>query len=340
MLRTPSRVVSNYDVLQYIREINTDLPGEHIEAYCRKIERLFEKAGSETRYIRDREAGERAFDLLTDAAQSAIAAADLRPTDIDLIIYCGVGRGFLEPSNAMFLACALNMSCDGFDIAEACMSWVRALQIAQGYLCGGTYTKILIVNAEFSVFENGYPDALRLRPDDEVLYSFAALTVGEAATAVVVTPSEQPWDFRFRTKPKFAPLCSLPLPGYAGFCAPDDKIGINGPHQFAAYSAELTKVAVREMTKFVRDVFKNPEDVDIWFPHSSSENALKKISADLNLNNRLYLGIFRKFGNLASASIPAAIYTAEQDGQLKRGQRMVFCPASAGMVFGLVRGIY
>jgi 3-oxoacyl-[acyl-carrier-protein] synthase III len=60
----------------------------------------------------------------------------------------------------------------------------------------------------------------------------------------------------------------------------------------------------------------------------------------LNLGDKLYMGIFRRYGNLVSASIPAAVALAVEGGRLKRGDRIVLCPATAGMAFGLIEGVY
>lgn len=339
-VRTPSRCVTNDDLLQLIREQNADHPAESVNLYCSKITRLLKNVGAETRYIRDKAGGEKGFDLLIDAVCSAARDANVRLNQIDLIIYCGVGRGFLEPANAVFVAKALGMSCDAFDVSEACMSWVRALHIAQTFLLTRSYSNILIVNAEFTVHENGLPNILRLRSDEHIAYSFPALTIGEAAAATVVLASDKTWDFRFRSVPEFAALCNLPLPGYEDFCARDDKIAANGPHQLAAFGTELSKTAIREMVAFVRETYQDVEVVDVWLPHNSGELGLKLMAADLKLGGRLVSGIFRRFGNLVSASIPAAVVMAVNQGQLKRGQRIVFCPASAGMAFGLIEGTY
>jgi 3-oxoacyl-[acyl-carrier-protein] synthase III len=339
-LRTPSRCITNADIIGAIREYNVDCPADSLTQYCSKIDGLFKRSGAETRYIRDRDGGELGFDLLMEAAHSAIQDANMKPSEIDLVIFCGVGRGFLEPANAVFVAKALGISCDAFDISEACMGWVRALHVAHCYFIARSYRNILIVNAEFTVYENGLPNTLRIRSDDEISHSFPALTIGEAATATVVSSSPLAWNFHFRSAPEFAPLCTLPLSGFNEFCAPDDKIGIDGPRQLVAFGIEMFRVATNEMTKFVREMYKDVDKIDLWLPHNSGELGLRKMASDLNLGVKLFAGIFRRYGNLISASIPAAIVTAEREGRLKRGHRIVLCPASAGMVFGLVEAIY
>ncbi|SEI17691.1 3-oxoacyl-[acyl-carrier-protein] synthase III C-terminal domain-containing protein [Tardiphaga sp. OK245] len=342
-LRTPSQCLTNEDILQRIREYNVRAPSDDVLRYCRKIGAMFENVGAETRYIRDRKGGEKGFDLIMDAMRAALEEASMTAAKIDLVIFCGVGRGFLEPANAAFIAKALGGTCQAFDISEACMSWVRALQVANGFLAAMSYSNILVVNAEFGVHEHGLPGILGIRSDAHLEFSFPSLTIGEGVSATVLSRSENRWNFKFKSIPKYASLCNLPLDGFEDYCEPDPRIGANGNHQLAAYGQRLGLVAIREMIAFVRQNYQNATNiaaVDAWLPHNPGEAGLALMATRLGLGSKLHTGIFRKFGNLVSASIPAALYTATRDGRLKRGDRIVFCPASAGMSFGLVEGVY
>ena len=231
----------------------------------------------------------------------------------------GVGRGFLEPANAAFVAKAVGLSCDTFDVSEACMSWVRSLQLAYNLLAMRSYRDILVVNAEFNVYEHGIPNIFAICSPDRLKYSFAALTVGEAATATVLASSPKKWKFRFRSAPELAPLCNLPLPGFEEFCGADVRLGLNGTHQLVSFGSELSKAAVRQMIAFVNDTYANVDGIDLWLPHAASEANFRLIARKVGVGERLYTKVFRRYGNLISASIPAAIVMAQQDGMLRRG---------------------
>jgi 3-oxoacyl-[acyl-carrier-protein] synthase III len=338
--RTPSKRLSNEDILSLIRDQNQHIAPKQVAIYCETIQRLLTNTGAETRYVRDKRTGEAGFELLMDAVHSALRDADLSKNKIDLVIYCGVGRGFLEPANAIFVAKALGIACDAFDVNDACMSWVRSLHVAYNFLSTKTYSNVLVVNAEFTTYENGLPNVLRLHSDERIGYTFPALTIGEAATATVLTSSNCEWKFRFRADPSLAPLCTLPLPGYEDFCSPDERLGLNGTHQLVAFGMSLSRAALRKMVAFVRETYDSCEIIDVWFPHNTSEVLLQLVSQRLGVGPKLYTGIFRQYGNLVSASIPVAIATAAGEGRLRRGDRIVLCPATAGMAFGLVEGVY
>ena len=82
-------------------------------------------------------------------------------------------------------------------------------------------------------------------------------------------------------------------------------------------------------------------DPDIYFPHAASSVAYLRAGHAAGVRKgKVYGEVFPRFGNLVSASIPAAIVLAEAEGRLKRGDKVVLVPASAGMVFGVGQFIY
>lgn len=339
-LITPSRRITNGDVVESIKAANHSMPEAQVTRYCRQLERLLVRMGANTRYFRNREAGETALSLIVAAARAAMNEAALRPTDIDLLIYCGVGRGFLEPANAAFISRALGLRCDSFDIADACMSWVRSLHVAYSFLTARAYSRIMIVSGEFTVYENGMPEIFRIRRRDQLRYTFPAFTVGEAAAATVLLPSSREWRFRFSSDFSLAPLCSVPLPGYQDFAEPDDRVGLNGIHQLTSFGQELSEAALDRMIPFVQSTFGRVDSIDWWFPHAASATLCRTAASRLGLGERLYRHVFPCYGNLISASVPAAMAMALGEGKLERGHRFVLCPVSAGMSFALVEAEY
>ncbi len=339
-LRTPSLRVTNDDVLAAISEANPNVSPRDVQRYCRTLASLLRRAGAQTRFYRDRAKGETALSLILDAATRAIDDSGIAPSDIDALIFCGVARGFLEPATAAFVSGALGLACDAFDVSEACMSWVRALHIAYNFLAAGTYSTVLIVNGEFTVFEHGLPEVCVIKSPEQLRYTFAAFTIGEAASATVVGASPRRWHFRFRSDPSLVDLCTLPIPGYEGFATPSNRLGLNGLHQLVSFSQELSSTAAAEMMRFVKETYSAPQRFDLWFPHAASASLCNAVARRLGLGDRVYSKVFAAYGNLISASIPAALAMAIEEGRLRRGDRIVLCPASAGMSLALVDGEY
>lgn len=337
--RVPSRVMTNADMIDMVDRSNPELPRLRKAAFFRAVHSLYGRLGAETRHVRDIEAGEKAADIILGALDDALSCAGLRPEDVELLIYCGVGRGFLEPANAYFYAQARGMQrANCFDVTDACMSWVRALQIVNLMLGAGTVRNAVVLNGEFHL---GIHDHWKIESLDALAYSFPMFTIGEAATATVLLPSDQQWRFDFDSQPHLADLCTIPLPGYAEYVPPSNRIGLNGPNKFVSFGRELFAEATRMMGAMVRRCVEDFDAHRWYFPHAPArsiyENMLPKYGVP---KERIFLEVFPRFGNVVSASIPLGVSLAQQGGVLERGDSMAFVPVSAGMVASVVQTVF
>lgn len=339
-VRFPSLRVSNEDLLGGIAEHSTGQTPQQIRSYQRRLQIMMRRAGSGTRYYRDRSNNETAMPLIIEATREAISQSGVPASDIGLLIYCGVGRGFLEPAMAYFVCDAVGLACECFDVLDACMSWVRALSIAYSFLRQRTHDHVVIVNGEFNIYESGYPALLKADDPGKWRYTFPAFTIGEAATATVVSHSSAAWNFHFRSNPSLVSLCTLPLASYRDFATEAGGLAPNGANHFMSLGTELSRTAVEEMTQFVRATYSDPMQFDLWFPHAASNEACGLSSKQLALGDKLYSRTFGLYGNLVSASIPVAIAEALTEKRLTRGMKVVLCPASAGMSFALADFVY
>ena len=339
-VRIPSRKITNDDVLKMLEEYSPDAPALLVKTYQRIVRGLFSAAGSQVRQVRDEAKGEKASTFIIGAIEDALRSANLTPQDIDLLIYCGVGKGFLEPANAYFYAQKTGMTASCFDIVDACMSWIRALEISHEFFKSGRYKRIMVINGEFNIY-HGFPDNFRIRDLRQVEYTFPTYTIGEAASATILTPSEQEWKFAFKSVPSLADLCTIPLAGYDNFVEPSKRLGRNGLYNFVSYGRELFDAARKYLAPLVKELVDDIYAVDIYFPHAASDAAYLAASKDHSLpTEKMFAEVFPKYGNVVSASIPVGMHMALESGRLKRGHNVVFCPASAGMVYSAVQFTY
>ncbi len=333
----PERVVTNDELLAEVAAHSAALLDGQLEAVLRQLRALFRLSG--TRERRRRAPGERAFDFARRAAEQALERASLRPEDIDLLLYVGVGRGWIEPGMATFFLHKLGMTrATGFDLLDACLSWLRALHVACHFLRNGVYRHVMILNAEFNT-----PEYMRMAigHPDEVAYRFAQLTIGEAATATILSPGTAAPEphFEFRTDPSRHDLCKIPLPHLASY-SDGERCPALDPLVFFAYSAELF-AAAQEMIPalFASSPELQRRRYDIVFSHAASKLIMDDLARRLGAEDRL-VNLYPLFGNTVSASIPSAMAWAVDTGRLRRGMHMGLCMGSAGFSAGLCHMVY
>jgi 3-oxoacyl-[acyl-carrier-protein] synthase III len=336
----PERRVSNEEVIDLVRQYSRESFSGDLDRTLRIVRQLLHRSGSIERRWCDRH--ESPIDHVAMATREALSNCYLRRPHIELIVYVGVGRGFLEPSNSHMIANALGFrNADCFDVVEACMSWLRAVDMVDSFFKSGRYRNALIINAEFHTFAGGphFPRFLTLKSADDVPYSYPSLTIGDAATATVLYPKEPDnFEFHFSSKPELSQYCTIPLEGFEEFCHPTPEIGKRGLNQFTSYAEPLFREGHPEVARiFKRD--RDARNVDILVAHTSSYKEWTRAAQAVAMADRMYQ-IFPVTGNVVSASIPAGISLAIKEGKLERGMKVGAWVGSAGMSFGYSRFTY
>jgi 3-oxoacyl-[acyl-carrier-protein] synthase III len=217
------------------------------------------------------------------------------------------------------------------------MSWIRALEISYEFFKSGRYHHILVVNGEFNS-HHGFPDNFNIKNLRQLEYTFPTYTIGEAASATILSSSNQKWEFAFKSLPELSDLCTIPLAQYDNFVEPTHRMGHNGLHNFVAYGREMFDAARRYLAPLVKDLVGDLNKPDIYFPHAASDAAYLAASKNISLPlHKMFANVFPAYGNIVSASIPMGMHMAIKEGRLQRGHKVVFCPASAGMVYSVVQ---
>ena len=330
----PGNVVTNENIIDELKDrIDSRVDVDTRASILRNLEKTLEYVGSRTRSHRGDD--ERAMDFGITAGQKAIAAAGLEPGDIDLLLFVGVGRGFIEPATANVFQAELGCrraTC--FDILDACASWLRGVDIVGHYLKCGTIRHALIINCEFNFREYANWDIKSMK-DFETAWS--VFTIGEAATATVLCADDNLDNFhtRFRTAGEDYKYCHIPLPNFDQFhrMTPGESYPAL---KFYSNAARLTRRAVGMLAdQFNEDPLFHEVEHDTILTHSSSTRVSVSGIRSINLDIARFHDVFPRFGNTVSASLPLGLADAIEKGVLERGQRVLMLMGSAGVTAGV-----
>ncbi|WP_374052815.1 3-oxoacyl-[acyl-carrier-protein] synthase III C-terminal domain-containing protein [Xenorhabdus taiwanensis] len=335
-LALPSKIVTNDDIIDLIKQHSNSFHGE-LETILKEIRYYLKYSGSNTRYWLNE--GETPIQLLCQATEDALKAANINKEDIDVLVYVGIGRGFLEPGGAYHAANALNMHhVQCYDVIDACMSWTRAMQQLQALFDASVFRRALVVNAEFNMIENGaiYPGVFNLHDSRSVEWTFPAFTLGEGASATIISADDPDnlWTFNFESRADLSDLCNIPIARYEGYCVASEKIGKNGVGHFTSFGSDLVKFGRPHILSVMQKTLNNIEISNIKgiFTHASSQRDWANFASELDLDHLVH-HIYPQTGNLVSASIPGAIAIAMETGKVKQNDEVIGWVGSAGMSF-------
>jgi acyl-CoA:acyl-CoA alkyltransferase len=334
----PSRVVSNEDVLELIEHHSRDSFTGDLPKTLRAIGRLLERSGFASRHWLAE--GEHPIELMKATFDRALQQADMDKSEIDLLIYTGVARGFIEPANSCFVANSLGLKCRNFDVLDACMGWVTSMDIVNDKMKAGAVKKAAIVNMEFNLVEGGhiFPKNFKLNVPRELAYKFPSFTVGEATTVTLLS-HEDPDNFRFSfiSRPDLSDLCTISLPGWQSFCEPVQTMTQTGGHyQFSSYGAALHGEGGIEAVRAFNSENLATCNVDFIFTHTSSSTQWRNYGNIVGASEKIHQ-ISNQTGNIASASIPTGLVNAHEQGALQRNFICLGWQGSAGMAFSAMK---
>lgn len=336
----PERKVSNEEIVEIIRFNSKDFEGD-LAKTLRIIKARLERSGLITRHWLSE--SERPIDHVHQAVHAALKTTPLRPIDIDLFIYVGIGGGFHKLGNAYILAKALGvLHAECFDILDACMSWTRAVSLTRSLFKTRQIRNALIVNAEFNMIKGaaGFPENYTLRHPQELDYLYPSYTIGEAASATLLLPTAPDnLSVTIHSKPDYADLCMIPAEGYQGYFNVSHMVAQLGQGRFSALGREIHDRIAEELPYVVSKSRIDLAEADIVFTHSSSMKAWDDIGNRLGFASKTF-HIYPEAGNVVSASIPTAMALAQSAGKLVKGNRVAFLMGSAGMSFAAGNFVY
>lgn len=299
----PERVLTNSDLEKMI-----DTTDEWIRT----------RTGIERRHIAAED--EATSDLSEQACRSALDAAGLTPSDIDLVVVGTCTPDLVFPNVACLLQERMGMSGTAFSIEAACSGFVYALSVADKFVRSGQATRALVSGAEVMSRIIDWTDR-----ETCVLF-------GDGAGAVVLEASEEAGilytdlgaDGRYRNL----------LYADSGV----SRVKEEGEATLTMKGNEVFKVAVRTLEGMVDRVLADNDleqgDIDWFVPHQANLRIIQATARRLGLPMERVVLTVRDHGNTSAASIPMALDTAVRDGRIKSGDLVLMEAFGGGFTWG------
>jgi len=273
-------------------------------------------------------AGETTADLATAAARSALAQAGLQPRDLDEIIVTTDTPEVRTPDTAAFVQHRLEArAIPAYDLAgSGCAGFLQGLDVARSRVRDGV-GRILVVGVELLSRTIDWHDR-----NTAVLFGDGAGAVivgygqggkGEAEIAGVVTGTDG----------SKTGILGIEVGGTLHpFTLEEAQQG--GHLRVTMNGREVFREAVRRMSEAGRQVLARagltPGDIDLLVPHQANLRIIQAVAKTLDLPmERAFVNV-QEYGNTGSASVPLALWEAQQAGRIRPGDRVLLTSFGAG----------
>ncbi len=327
----PERVVTNQEVIGILADKSRAyLSPADLETLVSKAAHKLERAGNHTR--RWCAPDQWCTDIAALASRKALERAGIGAGELDLIIFTGMSKAFVEPATAHVLRNELGATrADVIDTQDACTSFAKSLHIADSLIRAGRCERVLVAVGE-RTFD--WAD-FRCKTIEELRWKFGSLTIGDAAGAVVLEATEDPV---YTDDPLHFDLDVHIISGTHAHC----HIGLNHSlgerYRLFSNSSALVRTAMQASTELmIRRLKREPElakqHFDLLLFHDIGafigEQVLPGVRMLLTGIPEHYDSFYAETGNIASASFPIGLDRAFEAGELERGQLVIFgCPAA------------
>jgi 3-oxoacyl-[acyl-carrier-protein] synthase III len=310
-MAVPSRVVTNDELAQRL-----DTSDEWIRSRTGIAER--------------RVAGPDEFTsvLATRAGREALERAGVIPDAVDTVIVatCTPDRPF--PATACTVQANLGIGrAAAFDIAAACSGFVYGLSVATAMIKSGMSGTTLLIAADIFTHLIDWEDR-----NTCVLF-------GDGAGAVLLRSTSEPRGLLASNIGAWGEGETLMAVDAGGTRMPATPELMEQRRQFVYMNGrEIFKHAVRGMCdsaeRAVAEAGFQLDDVALVVPHQANVRIIEAIAKRLELPmERCFVNLDR-YGNTSAASVPIALYEAEQQGRIKPGDLVLLTAFGGGLTWG------
>jgi len=252
------------------------------------------------------------------AAKNAIEKAGISPSQIDGIIAGTMSPDKQFPAVACYIQAKLG--CEGafaFDITAACGFIPPALNTAALMIRSGQAKNILVVGAEICSRILDWNDRN------------TCILFGDGAAAVLLSASEE--EERGFVSTALAANGNLASILYLNTLGAEAAfLRMEGTAVYKLAVVELGAVT----QKALESAGLSLSDIDLFVPHQANIRIIQSVGKRLKLPAEKIMINVDRYGNTSSASIPIALYEAEQQGRLKPGMLVAMTAIGGGMNWG------
>jgi len=266
---------------------------------------------------------EQTSDLALHAGRAALAAANLAPADVDLVVVATTTPDMVFPSTACILQSKLGTrGGPAFDVQAVCSGFVYALAVADRMVATGSARNALVVGAEI------YSRILDWNDRG------TCVLFGDGAGAVVLVPSRVPGILSAHLHADGSQHRILCVPGSlnAGAIAGSPFVHMDGQAVFKFAVNVMAQVGAEALAANGVDAGA----VDWLIPHQANIRIMDATAKKLGIPAERMVVTVDRHANTSAASVPLALDEAVRDGRIVEGNRVLLIGVGGGFTWGSV----
>jgi 3-oxoacyl-[acyl-carrier-protein] synthase-3 len=264
------------------------------------------------------------MDMAVEASNEAIKKADIKPSEIEAVIFSTITHPYQTPSAAALLAELVGANpAPAFDISAACAGYCYGIAQADSLVRSGTAKYVLVVGGEkLSDFVD---------PTDRSI----SFLLGDGAGAAIVGPADSPGISKSVWGSDGSKWEAVGMTG----SLLDFRDGTGSWPTMVQEGQSVFRWAVWEMVKVAKLALEvagvKPEELSALVTHQANERIIDEMAKQLALPENVVIAKdIITTGNTSAASIPLAMHALLAEGRIKSGDLALQIGFGAGLAYG------
>ena len=280
----------------------------------------------ERRILKDKDKG--TSYLAINAAKDLLSKSKVDPAEIDLVIVGTATPDLPVASTAVFVASEIGaVNAFAYDMQAACSNFLYGMSTAASYIESGRYKKVLLIGADKMSSILDYTDRT------------TCIIFGDGAGAVLFEPNDEGnglQDEYLRSDGTGRPYLRIEAGG--SLLPASEETVKNKQHYVYQDGKSVFKFAVSNMADVAAKIMDRNQlthdDVDWLVPHQANKRIIDATANRMGLDHEKVMMNIQKYGNTTSATLPLLL--SDYEGQLKKGDNLVFAAFGGGFTWGAI----
>jgi 3-oxoacyl-[acyl-carrier-protein] synthase-3 len=265
----------------------------------------------------------------------ALKHAGLTAEDLDCIVESSTLPDFAYPATGCVTQGKLGLtSTPVFNLSQGCAGFVYGLSLADQFIRGGMYKKVLVIGAELLSSAFDYTDAGR---DMAVLFAdgggAAVLEAHEEGTPPRGLISHHLHSDGSAIDALMGEIC-----GSSTFPPVSKKKIDDGRTRPRMNGRAVFVHAVRRVREVVQECLGAngllADDIDLFIFHQANLRIVESMAVSFKIPESRMLNNIQRYGNTAAASVPICLHEAVMGGRMKEGDLVMLVAFGTGFSWG------
>ncbi|MEM7112782.1 MAG: beta-ketoacyl-ACP synthase III [Chloroflexota bacterium] len=265
--------------------------------------------------------------ISVEASKLALNRANLKPTDLDLIVLAATFQDHICPSTSSLVQHMLGATnVPAFTLTSGCTGFVYALSVANQFIETGAYRRILVIGSEIITRALDWTDRS------------TCVLFGDGSAAMVMEATTEPCGisgFDLGSDGSGYENIIIPAGGSAEPFGADTFA--EGRHHLQMNGREVFKFASRVLGKSTNRTLEQSgltmDDIAWIVPHQANLRIIQAASRNMNVPLEKFIIAVHKYGNTSAASIPIAICDALDEGKIALDNKLLLVSFGAGLTW-------